>query len=318
MDTTPNRTEADAIIDQMKRLGDVRTIVDGKVIGVPKDLQAMALKPFLDLYRDRPERRVGMQRLDDLASFIAWTMRHMDKASVLFCQADREHPSLVAAIDYHEADGVDAVADGKARWIQFGAVYPMTLDDRWLAWNEADGKAHTQAEFAAFLEDHALDLCPFAPSVAAATDKLLPLPTDVQDFLNLTGGKCGTPQEVIALAQGLDVAVAQNMVNKVRLQSGEQRLEFAESHTTSKDGTTVTVPPIFLVGIPVFALNPAIYRLPVRLRYRVDGGRVSWLPTLWRADETIDQAIRDAADKATADTGLPTFYGASPFKSGGQ
>jgi hypothetical protein len=313
---TPNRTEADSIIEQMKSLGAVQPLVDGKAVALPAGLQAISLKPFLDTFLDRPERRAGVQRLDDLESFIAWTKRHQDKASTLFCEADREHPKLVAAIDYHEAEGVDGVTDGKARWIRFGATHPMTLDDRWLAWRQADGQSHNQAEFAAFLEDHALDLCPFAPNAAAATDQLLPLPADVQDFLNLTGGKCGTPAEIVALAQGLDVAVAQNVVNKIRLQSGEHRIEFGETHQTSSNGTQVTVPPIFLIAIPVFGLNPAVYRLPVRLRYRVDGGKVLWFPTLWRADETLDQAIRDAADRAQVETKLPLFYGASPFKSG--
>jgi hypothetical protein len=329
MDTNSNRTEADAIIEQTVAAGVVQTIYSEKILAVPHGTHGgrklESIRPLLDGYRTRPEKRAGVQRVDDLASFIAWTTRHKDNNSALFCEADREAPRLVAAIDYHEAgaatwssitDLPGLSQDGKARHVAFGAVHPMALDERWKAWREVDGEAMSQADFAAFLEDHALDLCPFAPSVAAATDTLQPLPPDVQNFLNMTGGQCGTPEQVIALAAGLDVAVGQKVANAVKLQSGEGRIVFEQSNTTTQNGVAVTVPAVFLIAVPVFALSTTVYRLPVRLRYRATPGGVLWIPTLWRADETLDQAIRDAAEKARTDTSLPLFYGASPFKGG--
>lgn len=221
---------------------------------------------------------------------------------------------LKEAVDYHEAGPATGPDDALARWVKFGATHPMPFDPRWLAWRGVDGKPLGQAEFAAFLEDHALDLCPIADSVDTASGKATStLPADVAEFLRLTGGKCGTPEEVIALAKGLDVAVDQKVANRIRLQSGEQKLVFEESHTTSTGGQQVTVPPIFLVVLPVFNLSAQVYRLPVRLRYRLDQGRVVWLPTLWRADETVDAAVRDAAELAKAETSLPLFYGTSPL-----
>lgn len=283
---------------------------------MPEGRKLESLKPFLDQYLARPERRAGVQKLDDLASFIAWAKRHADPASALFCQATRETPSICVAIDYHEAGAVTGPDDALARWVKFGAVHPMPFDPRWLAWRAVDGKPLGQAEFAAFLEDHALDLCPIADSIDPATGKATStLPADVAEFLRLTGGRCGTPEEVVALAKGLDVAVDQKVANRIRLQSGEQKIVFEETHTTSTGGETVTVPPIFLVVLPVFNLSPQTYRLPVRLRYRLDGGRVVWLPTLWRADETVDAAVRDAAERARAETSLPLFYGSSPLQA---
>lgn len=90
---------------------------------------------------------------------------------------------------------------------------------------------------------------------------------------------------------------------------GEVKLAFEEKHNTS-----VAVPSIFLVALPVFALSDRFYRLPVRLRYRVDQGKTFWTPLLWRADETLDKAIQDNAEKAKTDTGLPMFYGTGPLR----
>lgn len=318
-----NESDAAAIIEHAHDLARIDEVVAGKVVGVPTSRKLESLKPLLDQYLARPERRVGVQVVHELPSFIAWTKRHADPASVLFCDADRKTPSLVSVIDYHLAGPATQEAtligaeNNLARWRRFGAAYPMPFDERWLAWRALSGQPVGQAEFAAFLEDHALDLCPFAATLEAATDQLKPLPSDVLDFLRLTGGKCGTPDEVIALAGGLDVAVGQSLREASRLQSGERKLAFEEKHETTKDGTVVMVPPIFLIAVPVFRLSDAAYRIPVRLRYRPTPGGVVWIPTLWRADETVDQAIRDSAGQAAIDTALPLFYGASPFKSGG-
>ncbi len=47
----------------------------------------------------------------------------------------------------------------------------------------------------------------------------------------------------------------------------------------------------------------------MRIRYRLRDGSVKWIPTLFGADDIIDAAIKDAADKVAQDTSLPLFYG---------
>lgn len=298
-----------ALFEQAQKLAEFEVVMPQQIVAVPEGKTLQSLKPLLDQYLTRPERRVGVQKVDRLESFVEWVNRHKDSGSALFCEAYRDAPRLCAVIDYHESGAVEKVDDQVARWGKFGASYPMPLDPRWLAWRKADGVTMSQAEFAGFLQDRALDLCPFAARVEAATPELLALPPDVQDFLNLTGGKCGTPEEIMLLAKGLDIAVEATSVERVRLESGEVKLAFEEKHNTS-----VAVPSIFLIALPVFALSDRFYRLPVRLRYRVDQGKTFWTPLLWRADETLDKAIQDNAEKAKTDTGLPMFYGTGPLR----
>lgn len=308
MDKTEHTADLPYLFERAKALGAFEVVVDGQIVALPDGKKLESLKALTDQFRLNPQRRTGVQRIDRADSFANWMNRHKDKQSVLFCEANRQTPRLVGIVDYHESGAVEGVADHLARWRQFGAVYPLKLDPRWQAWRAADGKSFTQAEFAAFIEDHALDLVAFAPTAAAATDRLLALPSDVQDFLNLTGGRCGTPEDVMLLARGLDVAVEATSVERVRLESGEVKLAFEEKHKTS-----VAVPSVFLIGVPVFELSGEAYRLPVRLRYRIDQGKTFWTPVLWRADETFDQAVIDKAEAARTATDLALFYGEGMF-----
>ena len=64
----------------------------------------------------------------------------------------------------------------------------------------------------------------------------------------------------------------------------------------------------FLLAIPVFR-GGDLYQIAVRLRYRVQGGAVSWSFELHGADRSFDHAFREACEDARARTELPLFYG---------
>lgn len=275
---------------------------------VPDGRELVSIKKFADEYLERPERRTGIAQLQDLASFIDWTNRHKDAASVLRCHMDRDKPALHAVIDYHEEGAGELKgADGKARWAKFGAHYLMPLDQRWKDWSGVSGKALTQAAFAAFLEDHILDLISPNNSTDGDGNLVSNLPKDVARFLAVNGGKCGDPADVVQLSKGLDIYADTKVSERINLQSGETQFTFEEKHRGAPD--SVVVPQIFLIAIPVFYLSDTVYRVPVRLRYRLDGGKLFWIPTLWQADLVFDKAVRDAAQQASSETELPLFYG---------
>jgi hypothetical protein len=69
------------------------------------------------------------------------------------------------------------------------------------------------------------------------------------------------------------------------------------------------VPSLFLIEIPIFHNDQVVWRLAVRLRYRVIAGKVMWLYQLHRLDFALDFAMRDAARRVVEATALPLFQG---------
>ena len=52
------------------------------------------------------------------------------------------------------------------------------------------------------------------------------------------------------------------------------------------------------------------YTIPVRLRYRVAEGKVTWTVSMHRADQAFADAVQESADVAKTKTDLPLFFGA--------
>lgn len=304
------QTNLGELFDRARALGGIELIgeIGTKIASVPEGRKLESIKKLLDEYRARPERRQGTADLQDLASFVAWVNRHKDAASVLRCHMDPAAPKLHAVIDYHEEGAGNAVGeDGKARWSGFRATYQMPLDKRWRDWTGISGKPMGQTAFAAFLEDHILDLVPAGNSTTGGGELVSNLPAEVARFLALAGGKCAEPADVVQLSKGLDLYADTKVAERINLQSGETSFTFEEKHRGAPDA--VVVPQLFLVALPVFYLSDTLYRVPVRLRYRLAEGKLLWIPTLWQAEEVFDKAVRDAADSARQQTELPLFYG---------
>lgn len=298
------------LFGKAKELGGIDLVDIGggiKAASVPAGRTLQSVKKFADEYLERPERRSGVAQLQDLGSFVDWTNRHKDAASVLRCQMSPTEPALHVEIDYHEA-GPAALAsvDGKARFRKFGAHYTMPLDKRWKTWTAISGKAMGQAAFASFLEDNMMDLVGTSTSADGQGALVSNLPAEVARFIALNGGKCGEPEDVVQLSKGLDVYADTKVADRVNLQSGETSFTFEEKHRGAPDA--VVVPQLFLIAIPVFYLGD-LYRVPVRLRYRLHEGKLLWVPTLWQVEEIFDKAVRDAAAEAKKQTELPLFFG---------
>lgn len=316
--------DAAAALDKLLALGRIErvpltTATDlpiGDVADVPQGHTLISLKKYLDEYAPRPDRRVGTDIVQDLDSFASWMNRHKDTHSLLFCDTSPTKPRLVGIVDYHLAGPPSTpenaetalAADDRARFRGFRAQYDFPVDARWQAWRAVDGKALGQAEMAAFLEDHVLDLIAQDESLDGDGNPIAPAPDTVTRFLALMGGACARPNEMVALSRGLDVTLTGKVANRVNMQSGERALVYEEVHSNG-NGEKLVVPQLFLIAIPVFHRSPLVYRVPVRLRYRIDGGKVVWVPTLFGADDIFDRAIRDAGSAAREATALPLIYG---------
>lgn len=266
---------------------------EAAVLLLPEGVRAHSLKPYLDEFRDAPERRKGTARVQRLDSFVAHVNRFKDADSVIFAQRDRVKPSLTAVLDYNRSGG-----DGAPRFGAHRTVYDCPVSEPWKAWTAADGKAMSQGEFAAWLEDRIGDV--ILPDLGSDDESL-------QSLAELTGGAFTGPSGLMVLARGLQVNVETTVKEALTLASGEISIVYGETHKDGA-GAPIKVPNLFLIAIPVFDAG-ALYRIPVRLRYRVQQGRITWSVQLVRADVVFDDAFTEVCDRAARSTELPLFVG---------
>lgn len=257
-----------------------------------------------DAYRERPIRRRGQINVTALESFVALVNRDSGEDSVIFADdgvGDEEpQPSLTAVLNFHPTGGEDAA------WCDDRIVYSFPLSDEWKAWQEKDKESMSVGEFAEFIENRLFDIA--EPGSAGAI---------AAKFAAAAGVDLAGPQAIRSLSKGLSVRVEHRVAKTVNLQSGEGRIEFSEEHT-DEGGGALKVPAAFHILIPVFH-GGALYSIPVRLRYRTSGGRVTFFYELHRADlfmlDAISDALKIVKALTTADPpgcGLPVYMGSSP------
>ena len=258
-----------------------------------------------DAYRKRPLRRKGTIATTTLDSFIALTNRQSGEQSVIFAD-NGERPSLTAVINFHapEADGLPEFCDDRVS-------YAFPLSTEWTAWKGKDGKQMGQQEFAEWVEDRLFDIG--EPGSAGEIS---------QAFAAAASVTLAGPQTMLGLSKGLAIRVEERVAKSVNLQSGEGMLEFSVEHQDAATGAPLKVPAAFHIRIPILRGGPT-YSIPVRLRYRVGGGKVSWFfqmhrPELFMLDAVDASIARVALDsdmtKPPADIGcgLPVYMGTPP------
>jgi uncharacterized protein YfdQ (DUF2303 family) len=255
-------------------------------------VEIQSLAPHVEAVRGKPLARRGTAQVTSLASFITLVNRHkVETESVIFANTDWRKPSLTAVIDYHVAakptDKTDeAFEDAGARNGKHRVHYAYPLSEPWKEWIEANGRKMTQADFAAFLEEHITELA---------------APTDAErikwegDFK----AKFATPAELLDLSRGLEVTVGAKVKNRTKLQTGETQMVFEVEYADANGGELV-VPGLFLLSVAPFHRGEAI-RIPVRLRFRAGGAEIVWFFEMVRPDLFIDERLKD--DGAECDRG---------------
>ena len=284
-------TENQSLIDAVRELGNAELVdLPGgrKLLSLPEGRQVYSIKKHLDEYLASPERKRGTAVLTTLGSFIEHAKRFADGNSALFANTDPKAPSLMAVLNYHEA------SSGSPRFGDHRALYSFPVSEEWRAWTGT--RPMGQGDFAQFIEDHLHDV--LDPSQAGK---------EAWGFVEQLEVVLSTPTQLLALSKGLTVYVEAKAKHTVNLSTGEGALSFETEHRDAA-GAPLKVPRGFAVGIPVFTAE-AHYSLPIRLRYKVREGRVTWELLPHRVEQAFRHAVTEACDKAKADTGLPLFYG---------
>lgn len=292
-----------------------------QVLLVPEGLTPHPVERFLAPLREAPRRRRGTVLLHDLPSFVAVCNRFKDSDSVVFADPAApsdissgtmpKPPSLLAVFNYNR--GVSDGAEGAARWGDHRATYRFPLSKEWLAWKAQDGKSMAQADFAAFIEDRINDVVPpdaglLNMETDMGGDSSTRSPGEQLAYLaKLLGGDFATPNRLVELSRGLAVREGVQVKGAVNLNSGESQLVYTTEHA-DQEGKPLQVPNLFLIALPVFEAG-ALYRLAVRLRYRIAGGRVNWFYQMYRPEKVMDHAFAEACALVADQTTLPVYRG---------
>lgn len=294
------------LVKHLQDQGDVliMPIHDGlfEIASVPTGRKLESLLKFEDERLDAPRRFKGTATVNDLGSFVALTNRGKADNSVLFAikNPERTACSLTAVLNYNE--GQDGPEPGEPRFGDHRIVYAFPLSDEWKAWHKSNGAKMSQADFAEFIEDRVADLIE-PPDMAVDGP-------DVDSTIELArklGGKFGSPSRLVELSRGMKVNADVRVAGAVNLSSGEGQIQFEETHKDGQ-GAPLTVPQLFLVAIPVFDAGP-LYRIAVRLRYRLSQGSVVWFYELYRPEKSFDHAFAEACEYAEEKTELRLFQG---------
>jgi uncharacterized protein YfdQ (DUF2303 family) len=287
-------------VETIAQLGRDATALDVMTIIPPADAKGLVpftagferrdgeMKSFAALaeeWRIHPARKRGTSNVSTLASFIELVRRHQTDHSAIFASTSWPKLGLLAVIDYHEA------AAGNPAFCQHKINYTFPVTEEFKAWLDTDGKAMTQAIFAAFIEDRIAEI--------AGTSR-----EEEAEFGQLFQTAFATPADMMMLSRGLEVHVSSAVKAAHTLSSGEKEIVFHEEHDTK-----ITVPGLFMVSVPAFLdANPV--RLPARLRYRVANGSLSWFYQLYRWKELLRAAIvKDVASVTQRNRTCPPIEG---------
>lgn len=267
----------------------------------PRERRPVSLKPIIEEMRLAPRAREGVATVETLQSFIALVSRHKDENSAIFGRtawpgadsakaADKRiDPELTAVIDYHAAGPLGAPRFGRHR-----VVYRFPITEEFRVWVGQDGRPMEQADFAAFLEDHAAELA-------------APFDGERSEYERLFKERFANPAELLSLSRSLEVHVGAKVKRSERLQTGERTVYFAEEHMNGA-GEPIEIPGIFMVSLPAF-LDGEPVRIPARLRYRLSGGSIAWFYQLYRWEFWLRERVAQDLARAGRETGLPTFEG---------
>lgn len=277
MDTVQN-SETQEIIDLASRIIPVE-------IGGEKHIRRVALPPGWELSEHddekllpAPARKKGTVRLDEQVSFIDYINRHkIDNLTTIYCQADYRASKIDFSCIINDHQGTQ---DGQ-QWRDHIALYAPVFSEEWKRWSGGNKQQHTQAEFAAFIEEN------------------------LEDIATVEGMPSGI--DLLRMATEFEANQDKRFKSLIRLQNGGVQFNLVEDD----DAQTLQKMQMFekiAIGIPVF-WNGDAYRIDARLRYRVNQGVLKFWYELIRPDKKIEDATKTMIDKIKAETGVPLYFG---------
>lgn len=208
--------------------------------------------------------------VDERASLAAYVNRFSDHRSILV--ADYDSGRINALLDYHGCNSEGELRPGPR---QHTCILKLRDSEEFQRWSKMQGKFHSQAEFAAFLEENAIDVVDPEPAV------------------------------LIEISRDLEATQGVTFKSSTRLESGDRAFVY-ENETRVKG--EVRVPREFVLNIPLYAGEGPVM-LRCAFRFRINAGGLE-LGFEWRRVEYQRQAyFAQIATQAAEETGLPVYFG---------
>lgn len=229
-----------------------------------------------------PVRKHATVSVTTTDSFVAYAKKHgsMDEC-VIYADIDAEKSRciLVAVINDNGAD--------EAKWRDHRCTFEPDLSVEWKRWVAKNTVGMSQADFATWLEDNQ------------------------GDVRSVNGSPSGA--DILAMAQAFEINADKRVKSHINLQSGGVRFEFVEDETKDTR-TSMEVFRRFTLALPVFGGGNDAYPVEARLKYRDNGGKVSFWYELIRPDRAFKTAVQSSIDQIKEATGFLLINGKADIK----
>lgn len=229
------------VLNSERVLGaDMRNLVqckDGDVLLLHKDYVPHDVSRMNP--RERPSLTEVVTRHETAQSLADYTNRFA-KADESVVYVSNEGQCITLVVDHH--------TPSQPSWRKHIGHFAARLSDRYSAWKDRNGKLTPQEDFANWIEDHLNDI---------------------------TFPEAATVLEVIETMQ----ATMRGAFRKViRRDTGASVLQFDQeiSATAGTGGRDLEVPRKLKIDVPIFESSGAPVPIEIAMRYRINGGQVSW------------------------------------------
>jgi uncharacterized protein YfdQ (DUF2303 family) len=224
----------------------------------------------LEEFLPRPLRIRQDVALQDTDSFIAYVNDFKTlDASRIFFNGEAEE--FTAVLDYHDTPDEPSWCGHKADFKPRRSVEFTT----WMAKNRVQ---MTQVDFARFLEENLPDVV--EPNSA----------------------------ELLQVALTFEAKRSVEFSSGVRLANGQIQFQFDETIRGAAQKGTIEIPEQFVLGISIHVNGPA-YRIPVRLRWRLQESKLTFWYEIVRPHRFIEDALREILLRVATDTGIAVLAG---------
>lgn len=211
---------------------------------------------------------------DDAESLIRYAKRFGDARTIIL--GDYDAGTITARIDFHHmTPGTDTWDYAQPDHDRHRATLRLRPSEEFKRWDEAEGKFMSQAAFAQFLEENAVDVSDPEPAI------------------------------LIEISRDLEGVQGVTFKSSTRLENGDRSFVY---ETETKTRGDLKVPREFSLDIPLWAGEP---RRVIRcaLRWRIEGGELK-LGYEWRRVEYARQGrFTELAHEVAEATGFPVMFG---------
>lgn len=224
----------------------------------------------LEDYLPRPLRIEQCVLLHDTDSFIGYLNEYAKQGiSLIFFNVEGEE--FVAILDYHEKPETPG-------WCDHVAKFHPRRSVEFTTWMDFNRKQMTQVDFARFLEENLPDVV--EPNSA----------------------------ELLQVALTFEAKKSVEFSSGVRLANGTIQFAYDEVVRGTAQKGTIEIPEQFVLGIAIHVNGPA-YRIPVRLRWRLQEGKVVFWYEVVRPHRFIEDALKEIRSRIEQETDLGVLAG---------